>query len=265
MRELWKSDWPIIERFCYKREKENLFVFWNWKQKNCFEINKFFGLFKRWELVWLAVYFWTFKSFVLNVDDLNDINKLVDYAISKDIVIKHVPVFKTYWDLILERLKFHWLLPKNVMDDLILTLDKNDFIDYSTWLEVTPDIKYEDQVIQLQRVLNNKDINLEISDEERKTCNISENVVIIIDWKVVSKATFSWESKNYFQIIWVITDPKYRNKWYWIWVMSALCKYYFNKWIKNSILFTDNDNVAALKIYDKMWFKTWEEFILANF
>ncbi len=253
---LTKKDQKLIENFAYQKEKENMFIFWHLKNKQCFKVNKFFGYFDNNELIWLAVYFWEFKSLTINSKSNTIINKLVDYAIiNEKIIINYVPVFKKYWTIILKRLKYHKIVPQKLMDDVVLILKKKDFIDFSTWLEKIWTKDDIDKIIMIQRMLNNNNLSANITNEERKRTRPQDNFIIKKKWQIVSKSTLSWVSKNYIQIIWVITDPKHRKKWYWLWVTSFLCKKYFSKWIKYALLFTDRWNIAAISMYEKMWFK----------
>jgi len=72
-------------------------------------------------------------------------------------------------------------------------------------------------------------------------------------------------SKQYFQIGGVFTDEDYRQKGYAKQVISALCRYYFNKGIKTALLFTDKTNYPAQKLYKNIGFKPADHFIIAEY
>jgi len=247
--------------FCYKREKENLFVIGSFKfYKNPFKENIYWGYFTGTKMTGLAVYFGRFGNFVINASEKKVIDELLDEGIKANIKITAVAAFEKYAKSMLVRLKKKYkIVPKKFSNEYVLVLNKKDFKDFSEGGEKQASSKDIDELARL-----NGGINF-VNDEERKRIFPKNEFIIRMDGKIVSKANLNGVSKNYFQIGGVVTQEKYRRKGYARRVVSNLCKYNFKKGIKFGLLFTGKDNIAAQNLYKNIGFKIIDKFILTEF
>lgn len=261
IKKLTAKDKKQILDFCYKREKENLFVIGSFKfYKNPFKENIYWGYFENKKMTGLAVYFGRFGNFVINASDKKAINELLNEGVKAKIKIKAVAAFEKYAKPMLLRLKKKYkLIPKKYSDEYVLVLNKKDFKDFSEGDEKQASDKDIDELARL-----NEGINF-VNDEERKKIFPKNEFILKKSGKIVSKANLHGVSKNYFQIGGVVTLEKHRRKGYARRVVSSLCKYQFKKGMKYGLLFTGKDNLAAQNLYKSMGFRVIDDFILTEF
>ena len=228
IKKLTPKDKKQILDFCYKREKENLFVIGSFKfYKNPFKENLYWGYFENKKMIGFAVYFGRFGNFVINALDKKVINELVDEVVEEKVKIKTIAVFEKYATTMILRLKNKYkIIPKKYSDEFVLVLNKKDFKDFTVGGEKQASSKDIDELARL-----NGGINF-VNDEERKRVFPKNEFIIRMDGKIVSKANLHGVSKHYFQIGGVVTIEKYRRKGYARRVVSSLCKYHFKKGIK---------------------------------
>jgi len=260
-RKLTIKDKKQILDFCYKSEKENLFVIGSFKfYKNPFKENIYWGYFENKKITGLAVYFGRFGNFVINAPKTTIINELLDEGMDEQIKIEAVAAFKKYAKPMLLRLKQKYkLIPKKHSDEYVLILNKKNFKDFSEGDERQAAKKDIDELARL-----NSGINF-INESERKKIFPKNEFIIRKNGKIISKANLHGVSKNYFQIGGVVTLKKYRREGYAQRVVSSLCNFHFNKGLKYGLLFTGKNNFAAQNLYKKLGFKLVDEFIIAEY
>jgi len=249
--------------FCYKREKENLFVIGSFSNyKNTFEENKFLGFFENNNLVGIGVLFQRFGNYVINADSEELTKKLLDYAVKNNFQINHIAAFKKYTSIMVERLQnIHNKKFKIFRDETVFILDKKNFKNFSKGNEKIATAKNIDELV----IFTTGKKCQEITEKDRKTIFPFQEFIIKKYGKIISKANTHGISKNYFQIGGVGTLEKYRNQGYAKQVVSKICDYYFAKGIKYGLLFTANNNLPALKLYKKIGFEPVDEFAIAEF
>lgn len=253
--------------FCYKNERENLFVIGSFKNyKKPFSINNYYGYFKEDELIGLGVYFSQWENYVINAPQKKIIEALVDYGVKKRLNIDYIAAFKRYAKVMVERLDtVHKTKPIKITDETVLLLTKDHFKNFSDGTEFMATKNDIDDIVILNRELSSENPKKEITDIERKRTIPEWTTIIPSKDEILSKANLHGYSKNYFQIGGVVTKKSERNKGLAKKVVSKLCEHFFSKGISNGILFTDNDNLAAQKVYKSIGFKPVDEFIIAEY
>ncbi|EKD63164.1 MAG: Acetyltransferase, GNAT family protein [uncultured bacterium] len=261
------KDKKTIVDFCMKNERENLFVLGSFLlYKNGFKLNRYIGHFENNKLTGLAVYFPMYKSFVINASSVSTINKLVDFAINQDFHIETIPVFKKYAGPAIKRLKNkHGLIPKEISRQTVFMLEKKFFVNLLKGNEVVAKAYDLKELVMIDRILNNKDINMRMSKEDKDKIDPKTTFILKRYGKISTTAKLHGMSENYFQIGGVITLPAYRGKGYAKMVVSKLCEHYFEKGFKYGLLFTADKNIAARKVYKKLGFKPVDKFIIAEY
>lgn len=266
IRRLNENDAKLVKDFAYRRERENLFVIGSFENyDNTLKDNFFWGYFDGEEMIGMATLFSRWNSLVVNAQKQNVIEALTDEAVSCELDIKHVPYFKQYADVIIERLKFHGLKPKSVSEQTILELVEEDFVDFSRGDEEFLQQDDLDEYILMHREIDGEEIDAPIEDFERTRVRLDQTFVLKTDAEIASTANPHGVSKNYFQIGGVATREQYRGRGYAKQVVSKLCRHYFNEGVKNGLLFTDNNNAAAQKVYVSLGFKPNGEFVIAKY
>lgn len=268
IRKLNQKDQKIVLDFAYRRERENLFVIGAFNTyKKPFEANHFFGYFNRGKLVGLATSFGRWGSFVVNAQKKQVIRDLTDYAIKQGIKIRHVPCFQKYGEVIMDYLKkAHHLCPKQILSrQKIMLLKKENFKNFSTDAVTRAFKKDVDAIIRFDRIIENENLRKPIQAIDRKRINPRETFILKIKRKIVSRVNLHGYSKRYFQLGGVGTLPEHRGKGYAKQVVSALCKYHFEKGLRYALLFTANKNKPALKVYSALGFRPTAKFIIANY
>lgn len=262
------ADKSLIIDFCYRRERENLFILGNFTRETSFD-NQYFGYFDDGDLVGMAAYFSNFGSFVVNSLDEQVINELVDFVYNKGLKIKYVPCFKVYGDIIVKRLIELGHKPNKVGEEIVLILNKGDFKSFETGEERQAKSEDIDELIALHRdleeVVDGEKNESPVTDADRKKFIPDENFLLKKGAEIVCKANIHGYSKNYFQIGGVVTLPEQRKKGFAKQCISALCSHYFNEGIGSALLFTDKNNIPALKVYEALGFKAVDKFVLARF
>jgi len=269
IKKLHSADKEIILNFCYKREKENLFVIGAFGRfVDPFEEVLFYGYFEKDRLMGLATYFRLYENFIINADNDLIIEKLVDFVFSENpqMKIDCIAVFKKYGDVMVRRLKEKYnLAPKKMNEEYVMILDQKNFNDFSKGSESIAHENDIEDIVLLGRMLNNKDILAPITSKEKKRIKVEEEFILRINQKIISIANIHGVSKNYFQIGGVITRPNFRNKGYSKQVVSFLCQKFFDKGIKTGFLFTDKNNKPAQAVYRSLGFEIVDDFILAEY
>ncbi|MBI5415094.1 GNAT family N-acetyltransferase [Candidatus Peregrinibacteria bacterium] len=261
-----KNQQQILD-FCYKRERENLFVIGSFKNdKKPFSINKYYGYFQRGSLIGLATFFGKFGSFVINANRIKVLEALVDYGVREKLNIGCVPAFKKYAKGMIERFeKIHKKKPKKIMNDIVFILTKKTFRNFSAGIEEKGSKKDIDDIVKFDRKIGFSKEKGEIRSKERKKILHEHTFFMKMRNKIVSKANLHGYSKNYFQIGGVGTLEAFRGQGLAKKVVSKLCEYYFQKGIKYGLLFTGNDNIAAQKVYKSIGFKPIDKFVIAEY
>jgi len=266
IRRLNEKGTELVKAFAYERERESLFVIGSFENyDNTLKDNFFWGYFDGEEMVGMATLFSRWGSLVVNAQEQNVIKALTDEAAKCEREIKHVPYFKQYADVIIERLKFNGVKPKSVSEQTILELIEKDFVDFSSGEEGFLQEGDLDEYIRMHREIDGEEVDAPIEDFERKRVRLDQTFVLKVDGQIVSTANPHGVSKNYFQIGGVATREQYRGRGYAKQVVSKLCRHYFDEGVKNGLLFTDNENVAALKVYASLGFKPDGEFVIAKY
>lgn len=269
IKKLTIHDKEKILAFSYRRERENLFVIGSFnKYKVPFEMNHYFGYFKDGNLAAVAAFFTTWQSFTINADDADAeaMNALVEEIVKAGLTIKYIPVFERYALPMIERLKMkHKVIPKKIKNETVYLLTQDNFRDFSEGDETTGADSDAEEIIRLDRIIEDRDPCEPITENERQRFNPSTEFLVKIDGKIVSKANISGLSEHYFQIGGVGTLPQHRGHGCAKRAVSSLCRHYFNKGLKYALLFTDNNNLTAQKIYKHLGFIAADKFIIAEY
>ncbi|MCK5016180.1 MAG: GNAT family N-acetyltransferase [Candidatus Peribacteraceae bacterium] len=266
IRQFLPSDKQTILDFAYQREKENMFVIGSFTAyPKPFSQNVYLGCYKDSELIGIGTHFEKrFGSLVINSQSNESINEIVDGFISRDAKVEWVPAFKQYAVPIIERLRFHGIKPKKISEETVFLLTHETFEDYSTGETAMATKKDIEEIIKLNRAVESEKIDAPITNRERKQVIIGHEWLLRKDGKIVSKANIHGVSKSYIQIGGVATHPDHQGKGYAKQTVSAVC----NHWLeheKEVILFTNNDNEAANKVYNTLGFKPIDEYIIAEY
>jgi len=267
IRKLKENDIRLVLDFVYLRERENLFVIGAFDiYKKPFESNCFYGFFENDRLLGLATFFKRWGSFVVSAHDPEVIKTLTDYAVREGNTIEFVPCFKEYADVIVERLEtVHRIKPKIVSQQTVFILDLAHFHDFSTGQEITPFEEDVDEIVLFERSIHGRNLGKPIQKIERERINLRETFILKVDGKIVSKANVQGTSKQYFQIGGVGTAQEYRGKGYAKRVVSKLCRHFFDQGLPYALLFTDDENVAAQKVYEAIGFRPDGKFVVARY
>lgn len=263
IKKLAQKDKKEVLDFAYKNEKENLFVIGSFKNyKKPFTANDYYGYFQDNKLTGLAVLFKRFGNFVIHAENKKIIEELVDYGRSKKLKIEVIAAFKKYAEIMMNRLKkTHSIKPKNVSRQTVYVLTKKDFTDFS---KGTEEIATQKDIDEIACFNTGKKAN-KITDADRKKIFPYQEFILRIDGKIVSKANIHGVSKKYFQIGGIGTLKSHQKKGYAKRAVSSLCKHYFRKGIKYGLLFADNDNIFAKKVYNSIGFKPDDEFMIIEY
>lgn len=162
----------------------------------------------------------------------------------------------------LERLRIkHDLIPKNTKQETVYTLTKKNFKDFSIGTEEMAKENDRDELAcfhNFKTLKHGSDLNQKILDPYKE-------FILRNDGKIISKAYIYGISKHYFELGGVATLEEYQKQGYSKQVVSFLCKHYFNKGLTYGLLFTENTNIPAQKVYNSLGFKAEEEFLIAEF
>ncbi|QQR83480.1 hypothetical protein IPJ72_06875 [Candidatus Peregrinibacteria bacterium] len=189
---------PLVVDFAYQRERENLFVIGSFKKHDdtlC--ENDFWGYFEGDHLVGLATFFIRWGSFVVNAQDPLVIEALTDEAIRANRTIEYVPCFKQYADVIVRRLQTqHGISPKELTEEVVMVLNRDFFVDFSTGDEsvATPDDI--DAIIRFDRIIENEPVDSPIQEYERKRINPDENFYAQKRWSDCFAGESSWSFQS---------------------------------------------------------------------
>lgn len=234
------------------------------RTKNPFEHNKFYGYFDGGEMTGLAVYFEEWDNFNIHSQDESVIRALTDHIVEKGHPIKDLACFRRYGDVIMDQLEKLGIKAKKVEDESVYKLTKEDFVDFSTGKEEQATDSDREALILLERTCFGDESDSPITETEINRIIPSQEFIIRKNGKIITKAKISGLSKNYFQIGGVGTLPEYRGKGLAKQVVSALCKSYLAQG-KSGILFTGNENPAAIKVYKTLGFKPFDRYMIAHY
>jgi len=263
IKKLNKSYKQQVLDFCYRREKENLFIIGSFQNyKDTFKSNKFYGYFKNDQLIGLGVFFTRFGSLVINARNKKVIESITDFIIAENLNIECVPVFKKYADVIIRRLScVHKKVSKKYIEQAVFLLEKQNFQNFSDGTEAIAAKKDVDEIA----VFATGKKQSEITEIDKKRVFPNQEFILRRNNRIISKANIHGVSENYFQIGGVGTLEAYRHKGYAKQIVSKLYEYFFKKGIKYGLLFTANDNLAAQKLYKSIGFKPVDEFVICEY
>lgn len=266
IRRLGPEDEQLVKDFAYERERENLFVIGSFRNYgDTLNDNWFFGYFEGDEMVGMATLFKRWGSFVVNAQDDEVIRALVDEVVKVPREILHVPCFKRYAEVIIERLEELGLSPKKKAMHTVFILEEDYFEDFSEGDEEIAGVGDLDELILFDREIAGKSLEEPITDFERERTNVHEMFILRRDGRIVSKANPHGYSKNFFQVGGVGTLKEYRGQGLAKQVVSKLCRHFFDDGVSTGLLFTDRENVSAIKVYESLGFKADTEFIVADY
>ena len=275
LRVLTPSDTQIILEFCYKREKENLFVIGSFElYDDPFVSNTYVGYFELGSIVGLATYFSRYQSFAVNTDNFEYIPFLVDFFKEKVPNIKYSLGFAKYARPVYEYIqKTYEKSPKTVREETVHELSTQSFVNFHKKGITIATKQDTDDIVKLLR--NNpsegeSELSLDerkkpVTEQEKKQVNMHKNFILRIDGNIVSKANIHGRSKNYFQIGGVVTEKAYRGKGCAKQVVSALCQYYFEAGRTTGLLFTGNENKIAQSVYKSIGFRPTDQFLIVEY
>jgi len=265
IRKLTTKDQQLILDFVYQREEENLFITGVFERlKDPFATNTFYGWFEGKKLLGLAVYFGQYKNLNVSAQDEKIIRDLTDHLMKQGHKLEDLACFQRYGDIIIDQLKNHGMIPKKINHETVFKLFKKDFKDFSTGKEETAKNSDRKELILFGRRVFKGDVSAPITDNELNRIITDQLFIIRKDGKIVSTATVSGLSKHYFQIGGVGTLEDYRGQGLAKQVVSALCKTFLAQG-KTGLLFTNNKNTIAKKIYKTLGFKPVDRYIIAEY
>jgi len=263
IKKLTKDYKEQVLAFAYKREIENLFLIGSFDLYNdTFESNQIWGYYENEELQGVATHFKRWNNFVINAETPKITKELTDYGIDNGVEIKCIAVFQKYSSIMMERLRdHHSKVPKKISHQTVYTLSEEDFNDFS---DGTEEMGTENDIDELVWITTGKQ-GSSITEVDRKRIIPHQEFILKKDNKIVSKANIHGVSKNYFQVGGVGTRKEYRKKGYAKQAVSYLCKTHFEQGIKTGLLFTDNENIPAQKVYEGIGFKPVDKLMIIEY
>ena len=263
IRKLTAPDKPLILDYCYKNERENLFVLGSFEvYDDTFKENQYWGYFEDDEMKGLAYFATRWGNLIIHASDPEVVKKFVDEAIKSGVKIEGTASFAKSAEPMTKCLKEKYGFKiKKFSEETVYILEKSDFQDLSSGSE---EIASSSDIDELVCFGTGKKPN-EISHLDRKRINPSNEYILRKDGMIVSKANIHGVSKSYFQIGGVGTRDEYRRKGYAQQVVCFLCKHFFEKGKSHGLLFTGDDNHAAQKLYKGLGFRPVDKFIIAEF
>ncbi|MBU0458028.1 GNAT family N-acetyltransferase [Patescibacteria group bacterium] len=260
------DDQKLILDYTYKRERENLFTIGSFSRPDPFKNNIYLGYYEDDELKGIATYFCKYGNLVINFDVPEAAEEFVKEAVRRSFKIENIANFEKYASATLRELKKYGIEPKKVEEQMVYELDKDSFTNFSKGNECLANKEDIDDLVRLSRILSDrKNPDDPITDRERNQIAAGETFIIREDDKIVSMADIHGISEHCFQLGGVVTHPDYRNMGLAKQVVSALCEYHFNKGPSTVLLFTENSNLAAQKVYKDIGFEVRDGYCIANF
>ncbi|NGX31346.1 MAG: hypothetical protein K940chlam8_00713, partial [Chlamydiae bacterium] len=220
------------------------------------------------EIVGIAAYFPIFQSFSL-FTEYSEVSKEFAHLMTKNHEIKtFLGIADCARDAYLELLKLGYK-SKTDFKHVFMELDLENFhfFDSKEGKIRTVEEKDIDQVVILHRYFHHQSKDDPITEEERNKIRLSQiKYCLEIDNKIVCSAVSNGMVYKAFQILGVSTHLDYRRRGF----AKAVCSYlirYFQKQenAKNAVIFTDYDNIPALRCYHALGFKITNEYYFANF
>lgn len=250
--------------FCSQREKENLFVIGSFQNyEDPFESNRFYGYFEKEELLGLGVFFQDFGDLVINAPNEKIIRSLVDFFQKENLDIECIAAFKKYADVTINHLQeAYGRIPKTHSKQTVFLLQKKNFHNFSQ--ENVGERASQKDVDDLVFFTTGKKAE-EITSADRAKFFFQQEFILRKDGKIISKANTHGVSKNYFQIGGVKTHESYRRQGYARQIVSKLCNHFFEKGVLYGLLFTDNKNIPAKKMYESLGFEPIDDFVIAEY
>jgi len=147
-------------------------------------------------------------------------------------------------------------------------LHMGDFIPHTTSDGVIREESDEDldRAGLLFRHLQDEPINLLLTERERTQMRARPiRFCLEVKGEIVTIASSNGLAHKAFQILGVVTDPQFRARGY----AKAVCSHLINEMQKRgaqeAILFTDPDNVQAIRCYQSLGFRRTDSYYVARF
>ncbi|MEI6242239.1 MAG: GNAT family N-acetyltransferase [Chlamydiota bacterium] len=126
--------------------------------------------------------------------------------------------------------------------------------------------KDEDTVVLLMRQLHGASKAEPITEAERLRVRSSSVMFCLeIEDQIVCIASSNGMAIKAFQILGVVTDPKFQKRGFAKAVCSHLISYMKNKGARNAVIFTGKENIPAQKCYFALGFNITDKYFFAMF
>lgn len=252
-----------ITDFLAPDEKYNLFILGNLGNKNipaCL-----YTIRKEGNIVGVAGYYPSFKSFMPFSRDPQAIKILTQHAIARH-PIKFLLAIEFVGKHALEVFKKE---PSNDFNNLFMELDiKEDFtpnqpIEGNVRLATPSD---ELQIAILTRYLRNAEATTPLNKNELVNAMLCPHICVYEkDNKIVSLASSNGIGIEAIKILQVVTTQESRQQGYATATCSYLIEHMHSLGAKKAYIFTSKENIAARKCYEKLGFKTTDNFYFVHF
>jgi predicted GNAT family acetyltransferase len=217
-----------LTSFAYAHEAEAQFILGCLgRYEDPFQKDNYYAIFdESGEIKALAVNFLNYNNFVVIAKTDDDNTNLTDFAVADGNKFKFVANLTKYSKTTIKHLlqKHNYQIKEQDLKDVFF-LAKDKFQYTPGKLVERPSSKDLDEIVALH---TKKDI-AEVTPEDRKKVNLDDEYILKQNGKIVSRAYVQGQSKNYFQIGGVITDPEYRRRGFSRQVINELIQDRFNR------------------------------------
>lgn len=160
-------------------------------------------------------------------------------------------------------------IPTGQPEYLFFELDlEQEFIPHAQSRGIIRPIKEEDleAVIHLHRYLHGISQDLAIREDEVAQVRAYPVLLCLeLEGRLVAVASSNGMALTTFQILGVVTDPAFRNQGFAKAICSQLISFMKAQGAKKAILFTQQDNTAAIKCYQDLGFRITDKYFVAQF
>lgn len=218
------------------------------------------------EIVGVAAFFPIFQSFSLFTEYPEVAREIVRFVPNKDDIRTLLGISSAAKYAYEEFLKLGYK-SENIPKAVFMELNLRNFRFYNVKEGIIRPIEEKDidQVVILHRYIHNLSSDLPITENERNKIRFSKaKYCLEVDNKIVSSAVSNGLVGETFQILGVSTHPDYRRRGFAKAICSTLISHFQEK-AKKCFLFTDYDNMPAIKCYHALGFNITDEYYVASF
>lgn len=265
LRPLGPADRDAMLAYAYAREAENLFLIGNLGHPRAFADMLYVGAEESGVLTGVGMYSRLWTSAVVHAEDPETVDALTDAVLGLGLPLTDVLGFRRYAARVVGRLAMHGKEATNVSEQIVLTVTPEHFHPHHTPRARRANSADIDALAVLAREDQARPETGAVTDDERRKIDPSVTFLVEEDGRAASKANLHARSAHYAQIGGVVTHPEYRGRGYAKECVSALCADCFASGTGTMLLFTDEDNAAALRVYRALGFADAGEFVIARY